>query len=359
MKLKLSAFLAAGLAACSSAPPPGSLKPLEVPAFQLPYSSYTSAQAKAQAEQLLTEKQPIILSIGMAREHYGKFNDARLVEMRKAYDTKVESRTLGGVKVDWVTPAEGVGEANKDRVLINAHGGGFMWGSGAGALIEAMPIAVTGKIAVAAVDYRLAPEAKWPATSEDMAAVYRELLKTYRPENIGIYGCSAGGVITSQTIPWLRAHGLPRPGAIAPMCGAGFVAGGDSGFLAPAASGQKVPGIETAGPGPLPVPYMEGVKLDDPLGYPMSSDEQLRCFPPTLLLAGGRDFASSMMTTVHRRLAAVDVYSELYLFDGLWHGFFVYPDLPESKETYRLIARFFERQLGRPAALPAGCGAAP
>ena len=52
---------------------------------------------------------------------------------------------------------------------------------------------------------------------------------------------------------------------------------------------------------------------------------------------------------MQRRLLAVGVDAELVVFDGLWHAFFVFPDLPESKEAYGLIARFFDRRLGRVA----------
>jgi hypothetical protein len=37
---------------------------------------------------------------------------------------------------------------------------------------------------------------------------------------------------------------------------------------------------------------------------------------------------------------------------GLWHTFFVDPDLPESKEVYNVIRTFFERHLGRRSRRP-------
>jgi acetyl esterase/lipase len=75
-----------------------------------------------------------------------------------------------------------------------------------------------GRIKVVAVDYRLGPENRFPAASEDVTNVYRELLKTYRPENIGIFGCSAGGMLSGQAIPWFLKEHLPLPGAIGVFC---------------------------------------------------------------------------------------------------------------------------------------------
>lgn len=92
---------------------------------------------------------------------------------------------------------------------------------------------------------------------------------------------------------------------------------------------------------------MDGVAANDPLAYPLSSPAQVKAMPPTLLLAGGRDFAVSALTLAHRRLAAAGVDSELQLFDGLPHAFFMWPDMPESDEAFATIARFFDTHLGR------------
>ena len=92
---------------------------------------------------------------------------------------------------------------------------------------------------------------------------------------------------------------------------------------------------------------MADVPGSDPIAYPLQSDAEVREMPPTLLLAGGRDFAVSALTRAHRRLTAAGVPSELQLFDGLPHAFFMWPDMPESTEAFHLIASFFDRHLGR------------
>lgn len=318
-----------------------------LPPIVLPYSNFASPQARALAGRLMNEPRFVFGDdIAKARAHYGRYNDDRLAEVRALYSTREERQAMGGVPVDVVMPSEGISERNADRVLINVHGGAWMWGSGSGALVEAIPIAAVGRIKVVAVDYRLAPEHRYPAASEDVAAVYRELLKTYPPENIGLYGCSAGGVVVAQATAWFQTHDLPAPGAIGTFCGTGSGYGGDSIFLGQATTGGTAPpptAGETIG---IPNPYMAGVALDDPEAYPATDDAMIAKFPPTLLLAGGRDYAASTLTTMHRRLAAVGVRSDLFLFDGLWHAFFVWPDLPESQEAYGLIARFFDEHLG-------------
>ncbi len=93
------------------------------------------------------------------------------------------------MKTDIITPII-MPEANRKRVLINLHGGGFI--SDSGSLIEAIPIAYLTKMKVVSVYYRLAPENPFPAAVDDVIAVYRDLLKTYTPCNIGILGPQQG-----------------------------------------------------------------------------------------------------------------------------------------------------------------------
>jgi acetyl esterase/lipase len=80
---------------------------------------------------------------------------------------------------------------------------------------------------------------------------------------------------------------------------------------------------------------------------PINSTEVLRQFPPTLLIAGSRDFSVSSLYRTQVALTEVGVEAELHIWDGMWHAFFIDPDLPESKEVYGVIVRFFDRHLGR------------
>jgi monoterpene epsilon-lactone hydrolase len=325
---------------------PVTAQTVAVPAMRLPPSSLLSAEAR----QVIVRQQAIVApdfgqDIAAARAFWGHYNDDRLAEVRRHFRTTEVRNTIGGVPVHVVRPSVAILARNAARVLINVHGGAFMWGSGSGALVEAIPIAATMGIEVVTVDYRLAPEHRFPAASEDVVAVYTALLERYRPENIGIYGCSAGGIITAQTVAWLQRARQPRPGAIGTFCGTGAAYAGDSAYLSDPLTAGK-PARQGALPAILSTAYMADVPAGDPLAYPLQSDAVMAAFPPVLQLAGSRDFAASILTAQHRRLTALGVPSELHLFDGLAHAFFVWPDMPESIEAYRLVAGFFDRHLG-------------
>ena len=328
---------------------PAAAQDVRVPPLTLPPSSLLSAEAKRVMVRQQAIKPPDLgTDIAAARAYWGRYNDDRLAEMRALFRTVERRETIGGVTVDVVRPAAGIAPRNARRVLINVHGGAFLWGSGSGALVEAIPIAATMGMEVVTVDYRLAPEHRFPAASQDVATVYAALLRRHRPEDIGIYGCSAGGIITAQTVAWLQREKLPRPGAIGTFCGTGAAYAGDSAYLSDPLTAGK-PARTGALPMTLPTPYLAGVAASDPLAYPYVSDAVMAAFPPVLNLAGSRDFAASILTAQHRRLTALGVPSELQLFDGLGHAFFVWPDMPESIEAYRLVASFFDRHLGRRA----------
>jgi acetyl esterase/lipase len=263
-----------------------------------------------------------------------------IAEARKAYSVVMETKIIGGILTDVVTPAEGVPRKNADRVLINIHGGGFTHGHRFLGQLEAMPIAAIGKYKVIAVDYRLAPEHRFPAASIDVAAVYRELLQEYAPSNIGIYGCSAGGRITGQMIGWLEKQGLPRPGALAILCSPPSSFGGDSNVIVAAMQGNA-PRTRR-----FDVGYFKGVRPDDPMAFPGDFDQMLAKFPPSLLMTSTRDYSLGPMVTMHARLVRLGVPTELHVIEGLWHGDFIYvPNIAEARHAANAISLFFDRHL--------------
>src|SRR5271165_1173973 len=129
---------------------------------------------------------------------------------KKIYPVNIAADTIAGVPVRVVTPLA-IAPGKRDRVLINLHGGGF--NSDSGSLTESIPIANLSGTKVIAILYRLAPEHPFPAGLDDAVAVYKELLKTYKPNHIGIYGTSAGAILTAEVTVKLKQLKLPLPGA--------------------------------------------------------------------------------------------------------------------------------------------------
>jgi acetyl esterase/lipase len=269
--------------------------------------------------------------------------------IERRYPVKIEERTIGGVFTQIITPKGGIAAVNSDRVLLNVHGGGFVSGARTASLIESIPIASIEKIKVISIDYRMGPESKFPAASEDVAAVYRAVLKDYKPQHIGLYGCSAGGMLTGMSVAWFEKHNLPNPAAIGVLCASlGRMFAGDAAYMAGPLMGmpaQPVPSPGASGP-PREFPaYLGNADPNDPLVYPVNSPVLLAKFPPTLFITSTRGFEFSSAVNSCNALNHAGVAAELHVWDGLPHAFWYNSDLPESREAYKTIAKFFDRYL--------------
>jgi monoterpene epsilon-lactone hydrolase len=332
---------------------------VQMPGVPIPYSDLASAQAKAnfveyvRAWQRFNAERAPGEPIEKTRERLDReMMIPGLARLRQVFAVDIVRERIGGVQTDVVVPASGISSANRHRVLINLHGGGMAVAARYGGQMESVPVASLGRIKVVTVDYRMAPEWRFPAASEDVANVYRELLKTYRPENIGIYGCSAGAALTAQSLAWFQAHRLPRPGAVG-MFGYGADTDhfwGDSNYVASPLMGWRMP--HTPPGAPLPgTDYLAHADFDDPLVNPASSSKVLSAFPPALLLSGTRDMALSKLLSTHARLVQLGVPAELHVWDGAWHCSFaqtvVDPEVPEHRQAWEAIVRFFSRHLGK------------
>lgn len=345
--LLCAGFFAIAAQAQESAPRIDPAGTVTAPAARFPFSVFASKEALARFGQIFEEGKaspPLGQDIQASRAFYDKINTDRAERMKKLYPVEIAAQKFGGVGADVVTPKGGVDKRNAQRVLINLHGGAFLWGAGSGGLVEAIPIASVGKIKVVTIDYRQGPEHVFPAASEDVEKVYRELLKTYKPQNIGIYGCSAGGALTAEAAAWLQTKNLPAPGAIGIFCAGVVDLNGDSAYTGHLLMGEKVP--EQAFP-LTALPYFKGADPASPLVLPGLSGAVLAKFPPTLLISGSRDFSMSATLRSNELLTEAGATTELHVWEGMWHSFFSDPELPESKAMYAVVARFFDRELGR------------
>jgi epsilon-lactone hydrolase len=325
---------------------------VHIPAFSVPLSNYMSGKAKEVYIESIRNPEPVIADQGIEKHresHNELFYGPRLEKAEKLYPVDIEDTEIGGVHVEIITPRDGISENNQDRILIELHGGSFMLGAVYGGRLESMPIASIGKIKVVAVDYRQGPEYKFPAASEDVTAVYRELLNDYQPENIGIFGCSGGGVMTAQSTAWIQKEGLPTPGALGIFCAAAeSVSGGDSRFWALPMDVffSAAPPPPSPNPPPFPMAYFSDVDAHDPMVAPIFHPDVLAKFPPTLLITGTRSLDVSSVAYTHTQMAKLGVESYFYAWEGMWHAFMYDVEVPEAQEAFDVIVKFFDEQLG-------------
>jgi PAS domain-containing protein len=92
--------------------------------------------------------------------------------------------------------------------------------------------------------------------------------------------------------------------------------------------------------------YFSTVSPEDYLAAPVSAPKDLLSkFPPTLLISATRALDMSPAIAFHRALTRAGADASLHLFDGLGHCFYYNAWLPESRDAYDTIIRFFDRHL--------------
>jgi acetyl esterase/lipase len=306
----------------------------------IPMPSTISPEAQKWLDSLARQKYAP-QSLAERRVATDKWRAEDSAQARKLFPVNVEEKTIGGVRTDFITPLD-VSEANRGRVLINLHGGGF--NSDSGSLIEGIPISNLAKIQVVSVYYRLAPENPFPAALDDVVAVYKEVLKDHKPQNIGIFGTSAGGILTAEVAVKLKQSGLPLPGALGlfsiladfsrPADSLNlFTLNGLPGILSPADPNKRI-GKE----------YAPNTDPRDPLLSPLFAD--LHGMPPCLLVTSTRDILLSNTSIFHRALLHAGVDAQLVVYEALPHAFWYHFQFPETQETLELMAKFFDEKLG-------------
>jgi monoterpene epsilon-lactone hydrolase len=332
---------------------------VHVPAFDVPFSGAMSPEARkvflrraarpvprpGKAEPGLSEEEAWLAAMQQYRAGMETLHRRLSELMREQYEVEITPDEIGGVPVDVVMPRAGVSERNRDRVLVNLHGGAFVGGGEYCGIVESIPLAAIGRIRIVCVDYRQGWEHRFPAASEDVASVYRALLADHAPGAIGIFGYSAGGILTAQSLAWFLDKGVPLPGAVAVCSAGGGSLSGDAAYFAPGLMGESA--IREPGGGAMGnrFGYLAGTDPNDPLVSPVSSSDTLAAFPPTLVLSGTRSFDLSAAVTLHRGLVRAGATTELHVWDGMWHCFPYNSIMPEADDAFATILRFFDGHL--------------
>ncbi len=324
------------------------LQPLDVPAKALPApTADISPGMQAIIARPLNPDWDKLWKTGEEARAYADAQAAQTVKgipaMLERLHARSEASTLDGVRVHVVTP-ETMPDANRDKVLIHVHGGCYVLFPGESGTTEAIMMAGLGHYKVIAVDYRMPPEAYFPAALDDAITAYKAVLRNTSPSNVAFFGTSAGGALTLEMVLRAKQLGLPMPGAIAPGTPMSDVTKTGDTFH----TNEKVDNVLVSRDGfcdAATVVYAKGRDLGDPLLSPVNGD--MHGFPPTILTTGTRDLLLSNTVRVHRKLRRAGVAAELVVFEGQSHAQYQFDDtLPETKEAFGEIAAFFGEHLG-------------
>ena len=311
---------------------------VELAARRVPYPAALSEAAKA----VLALPRP---AAGAYPALHNKDGWRRLIAARNAASAQmsapyaarlkadVAAHPLGGLPTYVATP-QGERLLDDRHVVFDIHGGALLFGGGeANVRFATVAIALrTGRVAYG-VDYRVPPDAPYPAALDDCVAAYRALLETVPAGRIVVSGTSAGGNLAAALLLRARDEGLPSPaGALLLTPELDLTESGDS-F-------DTLMGLDVVLPARLMemnLLYAGGAKLADPYLSPLFGD--VSGFPPTLLQAGTRDLFLSNAVRMHRKLRAAGVRAELHIWEGMPHAGFG-GLTPEDREVSQELRAF-------------------
>lgn len=208
---------------------------------------------------------------------------------------------------------------------IYFHGGGFVAGDLDTEDLRCVRLAHDSGCTVLSVDYRLAPEHRYPAALEDGFAVLRWAVASapslsIDPDRLGVAGASSGGNLAAATALLARDRGGP---AIAFQL-----------LVYPTLDDRR----RTASQQFVGTPMVDGRDCErcwdyylgpdrdevSPYAAPARADD-LRGLPPTYVMTAELDPLRDEGIEFATRLLAADVSVDLHQFAGTFHGFDLFP----------------------------------
>lgn len=217
-------------------------------------------------------------------------------------------------------------------VMLHLHGGGWFMGSAAMSDAPNQEMADALRVAVVSVEYRLAPEAPYPAGPDDCEAAALWVLENAQREfgstEFLVGGESAGGHLAANLLLRLRdRHGYTDARGANLVYGVYDLTGSPS-------YGPQTSFIQMF----VSDPNM----LRDPDVSPLYAD--LSGLPPALFSIGSRDTLLDDTLFMYARYAAAGNACELAVCPGAPHGYDAFP-VAEGRAARTRMHEFLAKQL--------------
>ncbi|MGH8034460.1 MAG: alpha/beta hydrolase [Lysobacterales bacterium] len=243
-----------------------------------------------------------------------------------------------GVPADWVE----VPESRNERVILYIHGGAWFisYPSLHHNLVARLCRLIGARSLV--VDYRLAPENRFPAAIDDCWTAWRWLREQgVAAGDIVIAGDSAGGNLSLALLHRIKAAGDPMPACavlLSPLV--------DFTLSSPSmlTNEKRDPMFTSARMIGLRHLYVRGEQMLHPFASPLFAD--FTGLPPLLFQSSESEVLRDESLRAAARAHASGVKVEVELWHGMPHVFQAFSALPQSEAGIRNIADFIRRVAG-------------
>ncbi|MES2259386.1 MAG: alpha/beta hydrolase [Pseudomonadota bacterium] len=252
-----------------------------------------------------------------------------------------QRQLVGGVPCDVLRPAR---PTPRERVLLYLHGGGFFTHLPRAYRRFAQRLADACRATVYLPDYRLAPEHRYPAATDDCLAVYGALLGAgVDPRRFGVMGDSAGGNLALATLLRARDAGLAMPACASVMSPGADLTRWDGSMIDNA---EADPFIPVRALRQVVAQYIDPDRAVEPYASPALGD--FSGLPPLEIVVGSTEVLldSSLTTAAACETAGIAV--ALNVWQQMPHVFPLFDFLPEGRAALAQTTAFIDRYLAPP-----------
>ncbi len=243
--------------------------------------------------------------------------------------------TLAGIAAEHIVAKAG------GPLVLYLHGGGYVIGSPKSHRHLVCQLAHSMAGEAYSLDYRMAPEAPFPAAVDDAVDAYQALIAAHPGRGIVIAGDSAGGGLAFAAALGAAARGLPRPAAVV----------GLSPWVNLGTDNESYDALERVDPmlsraaiDYFSSHYLAGNPASDPAASPLFAD--LKGLPPVLIQIGDSECFLGDAVKMHHALVTAGVHSELSVWKQMFHVWHAYwPMLRQGREAIDEIADFVARHV--------------
>jgi acetyl esterase/lipase len=276
----------------------------------------------------------------MAKKARQLFGAPRIWQWMQTRDMRLQLVDEKGVRGEWLETKESAPEAG---VILYIHGGGFLSSSARTHRPITATLARLTHFRVFSLDYRLAPESRFPAALDDALDAYRWLVSDQEisPSQIALAGDSAGGGLVLSLLLRLREENLPLPACAACFSPWTDLAGTGKSIQTNAARDamfypENIAEFASA--------YLGSESAKNPLASPVYGD--FSDLPPVLFHVGSTEILLDDARRIHQNIRAANGASELKIYEDIFHCWQMGAGLvPEANDSLNEAAAFIRRHI--------------
>lgn len=293
-----------------------------------------SAEESKKISRFLRFVKPIYskVPIKVKRKVQDTFGHKRFTRIKNALE--MEKLYANGVEAVLFSPKKIKVLENTNKIGLYLHGGAYVIGGYNYVRNMGGYFSYRFNTKLLGLNYRLAPENPYPAALEDAVNGYKYLLSCgYEPNNIYLFGESAGGGLLFSLCLKLKELRIPLPALIIAI----------SPWVDLTLSGSSYKKNENVDPTLTYFGLERGASLyaqgSKEAAYvsPMFGD--LRNMPESIIFASTNELLLDDARGIYEALISHGNKAQLYEFEEMWHAFPLF-DVPEAQQAHKIIEKY-------------------